>query len=260
MSFIYITLAHNANGMFYKKFSDLNNLRPVYNDVIQSLSYKEHISNITAKLKIWNNVLYKLVGTTSGANASTRRTRAPALFYSVEEYWHTANLQSVRLNYKRSIRYIDSQHHVMRLTSGCLSFIQSPWLPVLANIDPPAIRLRRETATVLPSSKGSSRMLKHDMPTSSYLHKWVLTTSKLEECGQRHIVNHIVNICEQSRNSTVACDTPSDIVTGTWQMHLSPTGGRSNQLADDYDDKKAVARVSQYWYWYTNSISSIFLE
>ena len=110
---------------------------PVYLGVTldRTLSYKEHLSRTAAKLKTRNNLLMKLAGSTWGANASTLRSSAMALCYSVAEYcapvWsrsaHTG-LVDVQLN------------SAMRLITGTLRPTPLPWLPVLSNITPPALR------------------------------------------------------------------------------------------------------------------------
>ena len=111
--------------------------KPVYLGVTldRTLSYKEHLEKTASKLKTRNNLLMKLVGTTWGANANTLRSSALALCYSVGEYcapvWarspHT-NLVDVQLN------------STMRLITGTVKPTPLPWLPVLANIEPPALR------------------------------------------------------------------------------------------------------------------------
>jgi hypothetical protein len=101
----------------------------------RTLSYKEHLTKVAGKLKTRNNLLTKLVGTSWGADANTMRTSATALCYSVGEYcapvWersaHT-HLVDVQLN------------AAMRLITGTLKPTPVPWLPVLANIEPPALR------------------------------------------------------------------------------------------------------------------------
>jgi hypothetical protein len=115
---------------------------PVYLGVTldRTLSYKAHLTKTAGKLKTRNNLLMKLAGSSWGADASTLRSSALALCYSVAEYccpvWsrsaHT-NLVDVPLN------------STMRLISGTLRPTPLPWLPVLANIEPPA--LRRKAAT-----------------------------------------------------------------------------------------------------------------
>ena len=77
----------------------------------------------------------KLVGTTWGANAGTLRASALALCYSVGEYCAPVWAQSAHTN------LVDVQlNATMRLISGTLRPTQLPWLPVLANIEPPALR------------------------------------------------------------------------------------------------------------------------
>ena len=61
---------------------------PVYLGVTldRPLSYREHLSRSAAKLKSRNNLIANLAGTSWGASASTLRTSALALCYSVAEY------------------------------------------------------------------------------------------------------------------------------------------------------------------------------
>ena len=90
----------------------------------------------------------KLVGSTWGASANTRRSSALALCYSAAEYCtpvcaHTSRVD-VQLN------------STMRLISGTLRSTPLPRLPVLSNIKPPA--LRRKAAT----NKLVEKIVKHD--------------------------------------------------------------------------------------------------
>ena len=105
-----------------------------------TLSYREHLMKTAGKLKNRNNLLVKLASSTWGASANTLRSSALALCYSAAEYcapgWsrspHTSRVD-VQLN------------SAMRLISGTLRSTPLPWLPVLSNIEPPA--LRRKVAT-----------------------------------------------------------------------------------------------------------------
>jgi hypothetical protein len=65
-----------------------HDLHPVYLGVTldRTLSYKEHLEKTAGKLKSRNNLLTKLVGSSWGANASTLRSSALAICYSVGEY------------------------------------------------------------------------------------------------------------------------------------------------------------------------------
>jgi hypothetical protein len=110
---------------------------PVYLGVMldRTLSYREHITKMVGKLKSRNNLLTKLVGTSWGASASTMRSSALALCYSVGEYCSPVWARSAHTN------LIDVQlNSTMRLITGTLKPTPLPWLPVLANIEPPALR------------------------------------------------------------------------------------------------------------------------
>jgi len=98
------------------------------------------MSHSAVKLKSGNNVIIKLAGTSWCASASTLRTSALVLCYSVAEYccpvWARCSYTNL----------IDTQlHSSMRLISGCLQPTQLSWLPVLSNVAPPS--LRRKAAT-----------------------------------------------------------------------------------------------------------------
>ena len=87
-----------------------------------------------------NNLLMKLAGSTWGASANTLRSSALALCYSAAEYcapvWScSAHTSQVDVQLKST----------MRLISGTLHSTPLPWLPVLSDIELPA--LRRKAAT-----------------------------------------------------------------------------------------------------------------
>ena len=114
---------------------------PVYLGVTldRTLSYKEHLTKVAAKLKSRNNLLSKLAGTSWGAQADTLHTSALALCYSVAEYCCPSWSRSSHT------RLVDTQlNSTMRLISGTLRPTQLHWLPVLANISP--LDLRRKAA------------------------------------------------------------------------------------------------------------------
>jgi len=105
-----------------------------------TLSYREHLSHSAAKLKSRNNLIAKLAGTSWCASASTIRTSALALCYSVAEYCCRVWARSSYTN------LIETQlHSSVRLISGCLQPTQLSWLPLLSNVAPPS--LRRKAAT-----------------------------------------------------------------------------------------------------------------
>ena len=115
------------------------------------LKGREHLTKTAGKLKNRNNLFMKLAGSTCGASANTLRSSALALCYSAAEYcapvWsrsaHTSRVD-VQLN------------STMRLISGTLRSTPLPWLPVLSDIEPPA--LRRKAAT----DKLVKKIVKHE--------------------------------------------------------------------------------------------------
>ena len=116
-----------------------------------TLSYREHLTKTAGKLKNQNNLLMKLVGSTWGASTNTLRSSALALCYSATEY--CAPVWSLSAHTSR----VDVQlNSTMRLISGILRSTPLPWLPVLSNIEPPA--LRRKAAT----DKLVEKIVKHD--------------------------------------------------------------------------------------------------
>ena len=72
----------------------------------------------------------------------------------------------------------------MRLISGTLCPTALSWLPVLANIEPPA--LRRKAATDRLVSKARA-------------HEWKLSDSDLCSCGETQTMSHIDESCPQTR-------------------------------------------------------------
>ena len=110
-----------------------------------------HLTKTTGKLKNRNNLLMKLAGSTWGASANTLRSSALVLCYSAAEYcapvWsHSAHTSQVDVQLNST----------MRLISGTFRSTPLPWLPVLSNIELPA--LQRKAAT----DKLVEKIVKHD--------------------------------------------------------------------------------------------------
>jgi len=98
-----------------------------------------------------NNLLMKLAGSTWGASANTLRSSTLALCYSAVDYCTQVWSRSAHTS------QVDVQlNSTMRLISGTLRSTPLPWLPVLSNIEPPA--LRRKAAT----DKLVEKIIKHD--------------------------------------------------------------------------------------------------
>jgi len=115
---------------------------PVYLGVTldRTLSYQQHLTKTAGKLQSRNNLLMKPAGSSSGANANTLRSSAPALCYSVAQYCCPVWRRSTHVS------LVDAQlHSSMRLISGTVQSTPLPWLPILTNIEPPALRRRAAT-------------------------------------------------------------------------------------------------------------------
>jgi len=98
-------------------------------------------------------LLMKLAGSTWGASANNLQSSALALCYSVAEYCAPVWSRSA---HKKSGRCAVGLYHAPRLWYRTLRSTPLPWLPVLSNIEPPA--LRRKAATDKLVEKKSSNM------------------------------------------------------------------------------------------------------
>ena len=82
----------------------------------------------------------KLAVSSWGANANTLRSSALAVCYSVAEYCCRVWQRSTHVS------LVDAQlYSSMRLISGTVRSTPLPWLPVLTNIEPPALQRRAAT-------------------------------------------------------------------------------------------------------------------
>jgi len=117
----------------------------------RTLSYREHLTKTAGKLKNRNNLLMKLAGSTWGASTNTLRSPVLTLCYSAAEYCAPVWSRSAHTS------QVDVQlNSTMRLISGTLRSTPFPWLPVLSNIELPA--LQRKAAT----DKLVEKIVKHD--------------------------------------------------------------------------------------------------
>ena len=114
-----------------------NTTHPEYLDVIldRTLSCKQHIQNTQMKVATRNNLLKKLANSKWGKNASTIRTTALALCYSIAEYaapvWATSTYADI----------LDPEvNKACRAITGCLKPTYVEDLYLLAGIAPPDIR------------------------------------------------------------------------------------------------------------------------
>ena len=110
---------------------------PVYLGVTldRTLSFKQHLTNVSTKVTKRCNLLKTLASNRWGADFSTLRTSALALCYSAAEYCSPIWSQSAHC------KKVDiSLNECMRLISGCIKSTPTEILPVLCGIEPADIR------------------------------------------------------------------------------------------------------------------------
>jgi len=97
----------------------------------RTLIFKYHLDSTKNKIKSRNNIIAKLAGTSWGCNASTLRTSALSLVFSITEYCTPVWRRSVQC------KKIDVQLNVaMRIITGTVRSTPTQWL----HIDPPEVR------------------------------------------------------------------------------------------------------------------------
>ena len=112
----------------------------------RTLSFKQHCSNIAAKVQARNNLLSKLGNSTWGANPYVMRTTALAMSYSVAEYACPVWLDSAHS------KTIDiALNETCRKVTGCIRSTPINALYNFAGIAPPFIR--RKSHLVVEKSK-----------------------------------------------------------------------------------------------------------
>lgn len=116
-------------------------------DFDRSLTFKHHLVKHSGKIKTRGNLLWKLAGSTWGADAKTLRTAALGLVYSFAEYCCSTWFNS------KHVKLIDVQlNNVMRTITGCISSTPLPWLHTLSNIAPPHFRRMGITSKLIRKS------------------------------------------------------------------------------------------------------------
>ena len=116
-------------------------------DFDRSLTFKHHLVKHSGKIKTRGNLLWKLAGSTWGADAKTLRTAALGLVYSPTKYCCSTWLHS------KHGKLIDVQlNNVMRTITGCISSTPLPWLHTLSNIAPPHYRQMGITSKLIHKS------------------------------------------------------------------------------------------------------------
>jgi len=119
----------------------------------RTLTFKHHLDSTKNKIKSRNNIIAKLAGTSWGCNASTLRTSALSLLFSVAEYCAPVWMRSIHC------KKIDVQLNVaMRTITGTVRSTPTQWLPILSHIDPSEVRKQRVSQSIINKIKRNDVM------------------------------------------------------------------------------------------------------
>ena len=110
----------------------------------RALSYRQHLTKTAGKLQSVNNLPMKLAGSSWGANANTLRSSAMTSFILLcVTLWQNTVAQCGNVPH---VSFVDAQlHFSMHFISSSVRSTPLPWLTVLTNIEPPALRRRDAT-------------------------------------------------------------------------------------------------------------------
>ena len=97
----------------------------------RSLTFNQHLQNVTAKTRSRVNLIKKLASTDWGADFTTLRTSAIALVFSADEYASPTWCQS---------RHTNKLDAAINDASGAMKLTSTQMLPVPAGIPPADIR------------------------------------------------------------------------------------------------------------------------
>jgi hypothetical protein len=120
-----------------------HNVNPKYLGVTldRTLSFREHLGKLSAKIKTRNNIIHKLAGTSWGSTAETLRISALSLVHSAAEYASPVWMNSSHTG------LVDVQlNNTLSSISGTLRSTPTCWLPTLSHIAPHD--LRRQNAVL----------------------------------------------------------------------------------------------------------------
>ena len=151
---------------------------PVYLGVTldRSLTFNQHLQNVTAKTRSRVNLIKKLAGTDWGADFTTLRTSTIALVFSTAEYACPAWSQS-----RHTTKLDAAINDALRTVSGAMKPTPTQMLPVLAGIPPADIR-RQNSAMKLSKKASQPGSLvpspRPDTPTSRLKRRHFLSLSE----------------------------------------------------------------------------------
>ena len=160
----------------------------------RTLTYRQHLENLSAKTMYRVALIRRLAGTTWGASTKTLRISTQALVFSAAEYCTPVWCRSTHT------KKLDSTlNDALRTVSGCLRATPANQLPILTGIAPPT--LRREASVLALSRKATN-------DDDHLLHKTATETPQLARLkSRRPFAEH----CHQLMHAT-----PADVSKRLW--------------------------------------------
>lgn len=136
-----------------------HNFKPKYLGVVldRSLTFKNHLEQLSQKLRTRVNLIQMLAGSEWGASPNTLRTSTLSLVCSTMNYSSPIWFNSAHTN------KIDVQlNSALRIVSGTLKATPLSWLYVLCNIPPPELTRKKVYKNIIESSiiNGNSLLYK----------------------------------------------------------------------------------------------------
>ena len=160
----------------------------------RTLSYRQHLEEVRAKVTARVSLIRRLAGTTWGASAKVLRISTQALVFSAAEYCAPAWSRSPHT------KKVDvAINNALRIITGCLKPTPVSHLPVLSGIAPAS--LRREAATLALARKAQE-------------HDWHLLheTTTMATPPSRLKSRHPYNLAAQEMLTSI----PEDLSSNAW--------------------------------------------
>ena len=162
----------------------------------RTLTYKNHLDQLSQKVSARNNLLRRLSGQTWGASFNVLQTSVVSLVYAPAEY------SAPNWSHSTHTKKIDiALNSTMRIVSGCLSSTPAvDYLPVVSDIVPPDIRR-------------SSHTLK-------------------AKANHNHLLHAIT--CNSDINPNLRLNTRKSFHTQRTQLNNTPTADAPNKWAETW--------------------------
>lgn len=132
----------------------------------RTLTFKTHLTDTAAKLRVRNNLIQKLSHTSWGASASCLRTSALALVFSSAEY-----CCSVWINSAHATKVDVQLNSTLRMISGTVRSTPTLWLPALCDILPAEIRRKKALLREYQKIQSNERLPLHRDLQVPFVHR-----------------------------------------------------------------------------------------